>query len=613
MEKTKVQSFKVDKNSFKDEGKGVVTFGNALTITDQSVQKNGTSYDIPSMDISGYNGLVTADHEGNTNSVVGKVFGLAKRANRVTIDGIKFAVKESARALLNYNLLKGGFLTDFSIETFGPMPDEDGIYFNSKLVGLSSVVVGNNDNAKITNVVTNSIKEAKKQGLDVKDIENISINKQKEIKMEKVEKKVEKVEKVDNSILDAINGLGDTIKGVASKVEALEKNAFDKDVKEPEFKKSENTTPAIHKNEYASMDWEERYNNQVANAWNWLKGGSQQAQQKLSEINNVNLEALKKAGKVKNSITIEDMGNFVIPEELLSEIEGHRSDFAPLLSSVAFRETLSTQMAWLTRSGDVDMQEIDFCEDDEDSSANLKPISEYGATINTSSLSHLGAVTPICNSATRFLAADLIGDVTGGYRTDYDRKKAQLFIARLQQAVDGSGQSVTYDESSDVNSLKSFVDAMVEPQDEFGGGTYIMSQKSYGTLLKAAIGGGISGPLANLFTGGEVPMILGMRYIVVPNELLPDIGTSNTLSFTVDGTAVTIDHAIFYVDMSTFTGRVSGGLQFDVSSEAAYETAGGEVRSAYQRNELVLRGSFFRGGAVKNATRVVGMHNNLAS
>jgi hypothetical protein len=58
--------------------------------------------------------------------------------------------------------------------------------------------------------------------------------------------------------------------------------------------------------------------------------------------------------------------------------------------------------------------------------------------------------------------------------------------------------------------------------------------------------------------------------------------------------------------MSTFSGRTSGGLNFDLSTEAAYED-GDAVKSAFQRNELVLRGSFFRGGIVRDEDKVVAL------
>jgi hypothetical protein len=112
--------------------------------------------------------------------------------------------------------------------------------------------------------------------------------------------------------------------------------------------------------------------------------------------------------------------------------------------------------------------------------------------------------------------------------------------------------------------------------------------------------------LASLFTTGDQAQIVGTPYIVVPNELMPTLGSSDTKQFTVEGTVVNITNSVFYLDLSTFTGRTSGGLNYDLSTQAAYEV-GGETRSAFQRNELVLRGSFFRGGAVKDEDKVVGL------
>ena len=39
----------VTKNSYKDEGEGIVSFPNGLCISDNNVQRNGTRYDIDSL------------------------------------------------------------------------------------------------------------------------------------------------------------------------------------------------------------------------------------------------------------------------------------------------------------------------------------------------------------------------------------------------------------------------------------------------------------------------------------------------------------------------------------------------------------------------------------
>jgi hypothetical protein len=98
--------------------------------------------------------------------------------------------------------------------------------------------------------------------------------------------------------------------------------------------------------------------------------------------------------------------------------------------------------------------------------------------------------------------------------------------------------------------------------------------------------------------------VLGTPFLVVPNDLLPTLNSTDTKSFTVQGASVTIDQAVFYADLRTFTGRSSGGLKYDVDGSASYEDGAGNVFSAYQRNEVVLRGSFFRGGVVKDPSVV---------
>lgn len=642
--------FKVEVNKIKtvDAGDGLVKFSKPLTITDNTEQLNGTKYDIETMDISEYKGLVTIDHGFSIKDIVAKVVGIAKTKSKVVIEGLEFAIKENAVAQFAKNMLVNGFVTDFSIETIGPWPNDEGIYKNSKLVGLSMVIVGNNKSATVNEIVKNSISQAKEAGLDTSELEkNYPLDKiQEEVhndvmkyitvtnsrkfevqitfvnasdkevtinlapgatydiredQKEAVEKQINEAVEAKKEV-DVVEAVKNAVAPLNKKLADLEQKVFDNKAKEPEFVKQEAKKIT---GELSAMDYRERHGKQINYAWDALKGGNSEAMKKLNDINKFHVELLKEKGVVPNSVSLADFGNFVISPELLKDITGHRSDFSNLLSRLDFKETLSLQMAWLKRSGDINMQEVSQ-EPGVGGDGNLKPLSEYGATIETSNLHELAAVTPVVNSATRFLAADLLGDVAAGYRTDYDRKRAQLFIARLQQAVNSTGNEVTYAVDTDLNSLKSWISTWVEAQEEIMNGTFIFNQKTYGKLLSAAVGAGISGPLAGLFTTGDQPLIAGAPYIVVPNELLPTVGEGDTKTFTVEGTAVTITKGVFYVDLSTFTGRTSGGLNYDLSTEAAYED-NGEVKSAFQRNELVLRGSFFRGGAIRDEDKVVGM------
>lgn len=665
-------TFAIEENSFKaNDATGVITFPKGLTITDDSEQWNGTRYDIKSLDVSQYKGQLTADHRDLLQNLIGKVSGVRKVRNRVVIDQIDFAVEDNALARYAYNMIIGGYLTDFSIETVGPWPDEDGIYHDSKLVGLSVVVAGNNKSATINQVAVNSINQCKEKGIDVSPLQNIlkfPIDKENSISDNNVDmfvtvrnkRKFEvevvytnaagdevKTKLAPNATLDisedqknavekqindadepkapeapatpAPDAGGDKPAGEGSSEEAitkavqaamkpltdqittLEQKVFDNSAGEPTFKK---VNDAKVSSELSAMDYRERHGKQINLAWDYLKGGNQEAIKKLNDINSFHLEALKKEGKVSNAVSLGDFGNFVISPELLTEIAGFRSNYQPLVSRLNYRDTLSLSMAWLARNGDIDMQSVEFCDDGAD--GNLKPISDYGATIKTKELEELAAVTPVCNAATRFLAADILGDVAAGYRTDFDRKRAQLFIARLQQAVNANGNTAVYSTTSDVNALKSWIGAVSTISEEVMNGTFILNNASRWEIISRALGSGISGDILGVVKSGDLSPLLGAPAIVVPNDLLPTLNTAQTKTFVVDGANVTINKAVFYVDLNNFTGRTSGGLSYDLSTEAAYED-GEVVKSAFQRNELVLRGSFFRGGAILNEDQVAAL------
>lgn len=675
----------VEKNAFVDEGDGVVSFPKGLVITDDSVQRNGTKYDIKSLDISEYKGQMTADHFDRLDHIIAGVEGIQKVGKKVIIKKINYLVKENPLARLAYNLLLNPKVpTNYSIETYGPWPsEEDETYYNAKLSGLSQVVVGNNRSATANAIIANSLAQSKEDGLDVSELEDMLTNEKQfsvdvnhnteeqpnnkeqedkkdmtfvtikngqkfavtvkyknaagdeveaeldpnqtvdvsEDQQEDVEKQITDAEEpkatppakeddeeeqeeeiTPNTLASAIQN---ALKPLNDKIDKFEQNAFDKKAKEPEFKKTDDKNHIKDsKNEFKLMSWQERHGKQINAAWDLLKRHDANAGAILNKINEVNLEALKKDKVVQNSMTIADFGNFVISRELLSEIEGCRNDYTPLVNATTWRETLSTQMAWLKRSGDINMQEVEFCDDDAD--GNLKPISEYSASIETSNLHELAAVTPVCNAATRFLAADLLGDVAEGYRNDYDRKRAQLVIARLEQAVEENGNSVIYDTNPNVEALVSLLNAWKEIANCTPNGTFILNTQSYASILAYALRAGVTGPLSQIFTTGNQPMMFGRPYIIVSDDLLPSLDSAGTVTIAVEGANVTVNHAVFYANLSNFTGRTSGGLQYDLSTEAAYED-GATVKSAYQRNELVLRGSFFRGGAIKDTDQVSGI------
>ncbi|MFA9227989.1 MAG: hypothetical protein ACEQR7_06110, partial [Agathobacter rectalis] len=321
----------VEKNAFSDQGDGKIMFsGKGLTITDNSEQWNGTHYDIPSMNIDQFGERLTANHSDDIQDVIGKVIGTTKIGNRVVIQGIQFATKENALALYAYNMMKSGFLTDFSIETLGPWPNEEGVYMNSNLVGLSLVVVGNNKKARVNEVemqalALNTIDQAKKDGLDTtyitenlcynktdkdstinnsKKIDNMFITiknsrdfavviKYKNASGEEVERELKANESIDisedqkNAVEDQIKKAVAPAKDTTAEVEAkvkeamspllkelqeMKKEIFNKKVDEPIFTKAR---VAQVSSELNAMPWQQRHGIQIEMAWNMLKNNDQ--------------------------------------------------------------------------------------------------------------------------------------------------------------------------------------------------------------------------------------------------------------------------------------------------------------------------------------------------
>jgi hypothetical protein len=161
----------IEKNALGDEGEGIIRFPGGQIIIDGQQLRNGRKYDIESMVLDEYAGQVTADHWDSLETIVGKVINVRKDGDAVKIDGIQFAMN-SAAGRLAHDLMADGFLTDMSVETYGPWPDEsDDTYYKAKLIGLSVVVVGNSRSARVKQLVLNSLAKAKEDGLDTTAVE----------------------------------------------------------------------------------------------------------------------------------------------------------------------------------------------------------------------------------------------------------------------------------------------------------------------------------------------------------------------------------------------------------------------------------------------------------
>jgi hypothetical protein len=710
MDKIKNQLRVSVSNSFVDKGDGLVEFPNGLTITDGSIMRSGTRYDIGSLNVQDYPGQLTADHFDSLGTLIGKVNGVRKEGDRVVVNSIDYAVKQNPYARLAYDLLVGGYSNSFSIETMGPYPDEgDRTYRNHELVGLSQVVVPNNYNAKtnqFNEIVHNSLERSQQDGLDITGVEekifsSIELKssetvkeesmtktetntsevekpaeaevvtptqveeaakeetkvdtvvkpeapeapapaettekteektevkttevkseapkeevKTEEVKTEEVKtetevektetKPAEKVEeeKVENKtnkteeklemtaeqiaeiVANAIKPLADELKTTKE----LAQNALDTQAKEPEFKEE-----VVVTNSYADMSEEELFAKQLNAAVAVERMNSVEGAKVLHDINERNLQALKDAKIVNAAMTLVDLGNFVIGPELYNQVTTARTDYTAILNATTWKETQSIEFGWLTRGSDIDMTNVAIGITG-DNGSRLKPVSSptYGA--NSEKLEELAAVTPISINVIKFAAADILADVAEGYRNDYDRKRAQLVVIRLQQAVNATGNKWTFDIS---DGLLGWAQVVALISDVTTVGTLVFNSKTLAALKGQAIASNNAAVLTELGAGS----ILGTPFVLVPNDLLPTINTAETRTFKVNGVNVTIDQSVFYGNLSTFTGRSSGGLKYDVDGSASYEISG-TVFSAYQRNEVVLRGSFFRGGVVKDTSQI---------
>ncbi len=708
MEKIKNQlQISVSNSGFTDEGDGVISFPGGLTITDDSVMRSGTRYDIQTLDISQYQGQLTADHHDSLGTLIGKVIGTVKQGNRVAIQGIKYAVNANPYARLAYDLLVGGFSDSFSIETTGSYPDrQDPVYRDHELVGLSQVVVPNNYNAKINQfneIVHNSLERSQQNGLDITGVEEqifssvelkssepveekaveteevnvtevetpaVPVEETETVETEVVETPVEETEEVETPEVeekseteeeeesveveetetvtqpeveesteetqeeevveeetqdeDAENtnkekeeilemtaeqiaeivkaSLAEALKPVTDELAStkeLAQNALDAQAKEPEFTQDE-----VVANSYEELSEEELFGKQLNAAVSAFRLDSVEGRKTLNEINARNLEALKEAKIVNRAITLEDLGNFIIGPELYNQVATARTEYTAILDVTQWKETNSIEFGWLTRTSDIDMQNVAIgalgdVPSPDTTNNRLKPISTPGYGANYDKLEEMAAVTPISINTIKFAAADILADVAEGYRNDYDRKRAQLVIARLQQAVNATGNRHTFDIS---DGLLGWAQVTAKISDATTVGTLVFNNKTLAALKGQAISSQNAAVLTEIASGS----ILGTPFVVVPNDLLPTINTTETKSFSVQGTPVTINTAVFYGDLRTFTGRTSGGLKYDIASEASYEIAG-VTYSAYQRNEIVLRGSFFRGGVVKDVTVIAGI------
>lgn len=417
--------------------------------------------------------------------------------------------------------------------------------------------------------------------------EEVAENNNKETKMTK-----EELQEILNSFkADVVN-------------EILDKQVEEPEVKEEAAEEVKEETPEIAQN------WRQRYNDQVAAAWDFHRLNNIEAGKKLQAINQYNADLKVKNDAGTGPITITSLADFVLPPEMDKEIHGLRTNYTPFLNTVNYQQTNNLQFMYATRVGDINMQNVKFCNDGED--GNLKPVETYGLKRGIAQMEEMAAVTPICDNATKYMAVDILQDVAAGYRNDYDRKLAQLAIVRFQQALNETGNTVEYDPETAVDSLVDFVKATTLVSEGVVNGKFIFNARTKALLLENLLRSGNDPLGATAFTTGDTQTIWGYDYIVVPNDLLPTLGTNETRTFKAMNNqtgvveSVDITSPVFYGDFNEYRGKVNGGLNYTISTDASYEI-NGTVYSAFQRDELVIRGYFYRGGYIADPSVIAGL------
>ena len=524
-----------------------------------------------------------------------------KEGDAVKIDGIQFATN-SPSGRLAHDLMAEGFLTDMSVETYGPWPDEsDDTYYKAKLIGLSVVVVGNSKSARVKKLVRNSLAKAKEDGLDTAAVEaalevdepspepkpaaapvkqaaaepikqetpSMFVTKKNgrdfaikvtyknaagetvatelapgasvdvsEDQGDAVETQInqatapapDQTENIKSAVANAVkDAVEEATKPLNEKVATLE-NAFDDQAKEPEFFKTGNSRSAgTTATKLEDMTANERTTLQLQSVAGAVLGRSLSAMKALEAINQFNLDKLKEAGKVENSMTLTDFGNFVVGPENLPGISDRLSNYTPLLSKFKFQETLSLNTAWLEQGGEIEMEDVDM--EDHGDNENLKPISEYETNGRSATLKEFAAVTPVDASLIRFSAADIMASLNKNYNNAYDKALAKSVIGRLEKTVEANGHSATFDyHTAPVEALIALLTAIESIADDVSEGTVaLMSEATRLQLLAFQLraGVGVDSAWSNVFTNADQPRFFNRPYLVVPSNLLPKINSAH--------------------------------------------------------------------------------------
>ena len=653
----------------------VVLFEGGQEIANETVQKDGSKYDIATLDVDNYSGKIFQDHYYGVFDTLGSAIGLVKDmvAKRVTLGGIRFSKKNPNSLLARDMLLEG--LVEFSQGTIG-YTDENGLRKDHRLIDISMVGLGNNDFTD-----TNLVAVAAKNGFDLgkynlKTREEINAMKFKIYNVNGFAVKV-KVNDADGKETEVEVPAGGSAEVASQEAQTAGQKQVDEaqapadpapapapgtdengaPVSRADFNKLQDTmtqlvknmnTPAPTPTPGAHVD-----NNglgggkaTVAERVKNMKAGERLFEQIVAErngngkeselyqaINDFNREELI----AKNALTDDDasVGGLIPPYELLDKIEQCTSNYDAFLSVFGFQDA-GLSYGWNLGIGDIEFLPVGYC----DPSAE----SDFETALQTRTQERLATHTVICNKVTRFSPANVVSITAQRYQGAYKKALAAFALAEMQEAVDqrvtglnrASGTDIAADPNGSLeypatgqkDQAAKILQLFTDLSDCVLGGTYVMNAQTAAKLI-LDFNLGATGILSNNGTVqvnayDRLGVALGGNIVIVPNSMLPTLGTSGTVTVvrTADGGGnVTIDHAIFYLEASNWYGVTNGALQFDIDSFGSYEkavvknvTGGGggtvtviETHSAKQRGETVLFGEMYRGGGILDFRSIGGV------
>jgi len=603
-----------------------IFFDGKQEITNGRIQKDGSYYDIESLNIEDYNGKIYSDHSYDWRDVLGFAIGLLKDTinNRVTIDGIRFSQKNPLSLLARDMLVEG--LLEFSTGTLG-YTEDGGRRANHRLFDISLVGLGNNDSTITDNPMTkvNLIELATTNGFDIK---KYNLKKEGSIKMKYIVfnnnsfstkfsytnevgevvnvelKEGEEVEVPNEDIQKEAQKMVD--EAVENKKESDKEKSFNNFARKDEIEALTNQINELKKNMNIPVkpsvgDYEDTNNlgkgtiNIMKDKIKNMKAGNRlhrlielernghKHNDEYREINDFNKEELI----AKNAMTDDEssVGGLIPPYELLQRIEQSQTKYDGFLSKFVFQDS-GLSYGWNLGIGNIDFNPIGYCDPSNQS--------EFETALQNRTQERLSAHTVICDKVSRFSPVNIVNIVASRYQSAYKRALAMFALAEMQVAVDArvvglnrvagidiapdANGSLVYPITDQKQQASRLLQLFTGLADTVVGGVYVMNAQTAAKLILDlnlnAAGILSSAGTVTVNDYNRLGVALGGEIVIVPNEIMPTLGKNDTRTVvrTAEGGGnVTISQAIFYLEPNNFYGVTNGALKFDIDSFGSYE------------------------------------------